>query len=287
MTLRPRRLAAVLLLFVVCTLLCVLVSPKKIPPATYDYRVQHHTVPTQLHTTAPAAAPHNPPSVQPLTYTSDGQTLKVWLARPNQPQPHPVIVYLHAGTALEQAEWDAVQAFVDAGYAVVAPTWRGEHGNPGIYSLCYDEVDDAVAAVQWAAQQPGLDSRRMFAFGNETGGVMAGFLAMYGELPLLATASVSALYFPQDLDQVGVPLPFVDTRIEREMRTLTPFFEQPVLPHIAYLGELDPLVAPHADKLLEASERGGIRINLFWMPTERHSALQPAIQAFMAQIGDE
>ena len=270
----------------VCTLLCMRVTPNGLPPATYAYRVQHLAHRTQLHAPDAAPAPRVPPPPTPLDYPSAGHRLRVWVATPTTPAPHPVIVYLHGGTGLSASEWEAAQTFVASGYAVVAPTWRGENGNPGIHELCHGEVDDAMAAVRWAAAREDLDGQRMFAFGHETGGVMAGFLAMHGELPLIATASVSALYQPKDLHKLEIPLPFVDTPQEREIRTLTPFFDQPVLPHIAYLGEQDPLVAPHADQLLDASERGQIRINLLWLPAGHHDVLLPAMEAFLLQIGD-
>ena len=285
MTFRPRRLAAVLAFGAACTVLCVALSPGGIAPATYDHRDLHAERPTALRDPGPAPAAQRPPAPTTLSYTSGGRSLKVWEARPPGDGPHPVVVYLHGGAALEDAEWQAAQAFVAAGYAVVAPTWRGESGNPGHYELCYGELDDAIAAVRWAAQREGLDHTRMFAFGYQTGGVLSAFLSLHGELPLLATASVSAMYTADALGELGVPLPFVDDPTERELRTFPPFFGQPAGSHIAYVGGLDPLIAPLEDKLQAAAERGQLRVNLLWLRADHRSALAPAIQAFTAQIG--
>lgn len=287
MTLRPRRLVGILICMLLCARLCVGLTPSGIPPATYDYRAQRQERPVRLRAPPVAApAPQRPPPPTAQTYASDGHALKVWLAQPPGAGPHPVVLYLHGGAALEADEWRAAQAFVDAGYAVVAPTWRGESGNPGRYALCYGEVDDAIAAVRWAAAQPTLDARRMFSFGYQTGGVISALLSLYGELPLVATASVSAMYGADDLDALGLPLPFEDTPLARELRTFPPFVGQPAHPHIAYLGGRDPLIAPHEARLQAATERGQLRVNLLWLSADHRGALEPAISAFIAQIGD-
>ena len=269
-----------------CIALCCALSPDSIPPAAYDYRTERSSRPPKLHSPGPAPPPRDAPPPTALTYPSAGRDLQVWVARPDGPPPHPVILFFHSGTALERSEWDATQAIVDAGYAVVAPTWRGENGNPGDHELCYGEVDDAVAAVRWAAEQPGLDPRMMFVLGHQVGGVISGFVSLYEDLPLLMTASVSAMYTQESLNDLGLPFPFVDGLRARELRVFPPFFGQPRLPHIAYLSEQDPLVAPLEELLQEASEREQIRVNMLWLSPPPAQLLEPAIDAFLQQIGD-
>ena len=106
------------------------------------------------------------------------------------------------------------------------------------------------------------------------------------DLPLLMTASVSAMYTQESLNDLGLSFPFVDSLRARELRVFPPFFGQPRLPHIASLSEQDPLVAPLEELLQEASEREQIRVNLLWMAPPPEELLPSAIDAFLLQIGD-
>ena len=70
-----------------------------------------------------------------------------------------------------------MRPFVNAGFAVFAPAWRGENGNPGFHELYYGEVDDAVAALEYLATRPDIDASRLFATGHSAGGTIAMLLA--------------------------------------------------------------------------------------------------------------
>ena len=282
---RPQRLLLPLGVLLLGVGMCAVTRPSGIQPAHYSYReARPQRDPALLHP-GPAPPPHDPPpAAEAQTYPSGDLALQVWIRRPPAAALLPVILYLHSGTALEAAELARVQPFVDAGYAVVAPTWRGENGNPGAQELLYGEVDDAQAAVQWAAQQPGLDGRRMFAFGHEAGGVIAGMLSLYPELPLVVTASVSGLLQEDALDSLGGPLPFRDTAPGRQIRVFPPFFGQTIVPHIAYVGTQDRAIAPHRAPLEAAAEARGDRVHLLWLPGDRDSILPAAIAAFLEQI---
>ena len=39
------------------------------------------------------------------------------------------------------------QPYRDAGYIVMIPILRGENGQPGFYTMFYDEVDDVLGAA--------------------------------------------------------------------------------------------------------------------------------------------
>src|SRR5690606_1656554 len=54
---------------------------------------------------------------------------------------------------------------------------RGENGNPGSYELCFGEVGDAAAALDWLAARPDIDATRLFASGHSVGGTIAMLLA--------------------------------------------------------------------------------------------------------------
>jgi hypothetical protein len=49
------------------------------------------------------------------------------------------------GTSLGNGDLHDVQPFIDAGWTVLAPTYRGENGNPGTIELWLGEVQDAAS----------------------------------------------------------------------------------------------------------------------------------------------
>jgi dienelactone hydrolase len=70
------------------------------------------------------------------------------------------------------------QPYRDAGYVVLAPILRGENGQPGSFSLFYDEVDDVLAAAKYLAGQPYVDAGRLYLAGHSSGGCVALLAAM-------------------------------------------------------------------------------------------------------------
>ncbi len=64
------------------------------------------------------------------------------------------------------------QPFRDAGFVVMEPAVRGENGQPGSYSMFYDEVTDVMAAADYLAQVPYVDPTRMFVAGHSVGGTL-------------------------------------------------------------------------------------------------------------------
>lgn len=58
------------------------------------------------------------------------------------------------------------QPFRDAGFIVMMPVLRSENGQPGDYSMFYDEVDDVLAAADVLARQPDVDAQRIYSQGT-------------------------------------------------------------------------------------------------------------------------
>ncbi len=138
---------------------------------------------TKLLTHGPSPQPvspeerQKPPDVQEVQFVSHGQTLFGWLGVPSTPGPHPGLLYAHGGFALGGSDFDDVRPFVQAGYVVFAPAWRGEDGNPGDFQMLYGEVNDADAALDYLAKVPGVDPSRLFAAGHSVGGTTIMLLA--------------------------------------------------------------------------------------------------------------
>src|SRR5947207_3263807 len=77
----------------------------------------------------------------------------------------PAVVWAHSkrgGIGVEEwAEGSAPMSFIKAGFVVMCPSWRGENDNPGRHEMFFGEVDDAVAAIEYAARLPYVDSKRV------------------------------------------------------------------------------------------------------------------------------
>lgn len=96
---------------------------------------------------------------------------------------HPAIIWLFGGfsnsigeTAWEKATPDndqSARAFREAGLVMLYPSLRGGNQNPGFKEYFFGEVDDVLAAAHYLAQQPFIDSKRIYLGGHSTGGTLA------------------------------------------------------------------------------------------------------------------
>ncbi|MGE0433814.1 MAG: alpha/beta hydrolase family protein [Planctomycetota bacterium] len=152
-------------------------------PPTEDYSRARDAFRTTLRREAPApgtpAALGAPPAGAALvSYPApiEGQRFGAWISdnAVQRGARHPGVVFVHRGTELTADDWtDVSRAFVSRGFALFAPTFRGEHGNAGSFEMGFGEVDDLRAAARWFALQEGVDGQHIFVFGSGTGGTMA------------------------------------------------------------------------------------------------------------------
>jgi dipeptidyl aminopeptidase/acylaminoacyl peptidase len=153
-------------------------------------RMQHATE-LLKHGPSPQAAPAKMPAprgARKVTYPAPKGPSLAFLAVPPGAGPHPGILFAHGGWALDDGDFESARPFLDAGFAVIAPVWRGESGNPGDFEMFYGEVDDADAALKYLANQPGVDVERLYATGHSSGGTLALLLAESS--PLLKKVAV-------------------------------------------------------------------------------------------------
>ncbi|MEM7517288.1 MAG: prolyl oligopeptidase family serine peptidase, partial [Planctomycetota bacterium] len=85
-------------------------------------------------------------------------------------------------------DWEACQAYRDAGYIVVLPILRAENGNPGHFEMMFGEVADVIAAGKAAKKLRYVDPNRIFVSGHSIGGIHAMLAAMM-DSPFRAAAS--------------------------------------------------------------------------------------------------
>jgi pimeloyl-ACP methyl ester carboxylesterase len=132
-----------------------------------------------------------PPGVTEVTYSSAPLVLKAWLSHPGGGETrHPAVLFLHGGYALDMGDWQTTAPYRDAGFVVMVPKLRGENGQPGSFSMFYDEVDDVLAAAEYLRRLPDVDPHRIFVAGHSVGGTMT-LLAALSSRTFRAAAAFS------------------------------------------------------------------------------------------------
>lgn len=110
-----------------------------------------------------------------------GQRIQGWLLRPQGPGPHPTIVSAHGGPEWHVSDrWDPLsQAYVDNGYAVLAPNYRGSTGYGTAFretlrgDIGFPESEDLVAGLDHLVALGVADPARAFIEGWSWGGYLA------------------------------------------------------------------------------------------------------------------
>src|SRR4029077_9315647 len=114
-----------------------------------------------------------PDYVDEVEYPSGGLRLKAWLSgHQHATQRLPAVIFLHGGFELGAADWDMARPYWEAGFVLMMPMLRGENGQPGTFSFLYNEVNDVLAAADYLAKQPALDSTRIYLAGHSAGGTL-------------------------------------------------------------------------------------------------------------------
>lgn len=257
------------------------------PPATFAERRKAH--PTHLLKTGPApqkwqpAAP--PKGVRAVEYTSEVGALKAWFALPAKKRPGllPAVVYFHGGFAFGADDWNDVKPFLDAGFAVMAPTLRGENGNPGNFEAFFGEVEDARAAVAWMAAQPGIDKARVYSFGHSAGGLISVLLSLYDDPQPVLTGSTGGLYGEDLFGWIEAPFNAHD-EAEWRLRVLWPNLDAMKKPHVGYVGFEDQGCRRGQPDLLRALDKHKAPLEMILVPGDHFSSKPAAIRAFLARL---
>lgn len=215
-----------------------------------------------------------------VLYPSEGRQLLAHLAVSPQPMA-PALLYLHGGTSLGNGDLHDVMPFVDAGWTVLAPTYRGENGNPGAIELWLGEVQDAANAARWLAAQPGVDPTRIYVIGHSMGGGVAAMLSLEPEVPIALTASSGGLY-PEQVSIGWGFTPFnVFSRESRRLRVLHPHIMEMQREHIAYVGTD---LVDFGREVAAAIAGRSTRLQIMEMQGDHFSSLPPALQAFLVEV---
>lgn len=245
---------------------------------------QKFTTHLLIHGPAPQDyADEVPGGVQKVTYTSHGRSLLAWLAVPSTPGPHPAVLFAHGGFSLGAGDYEDARPFVDAGFVVLLPAWRGENGNPGEFERVYGEIDDAVAALDYLANVPGVDKKRLFATGHSMGGTTAMLLAEVSDR-LRGAASCGG--FPDirgAIDQgmrldIYVPYDWHNP-LENDLRSPGRHLRDLQCPLALFNSDSDRLYVQQSATLPEEAKSYGKQVTVeVFDNTDHHSALAPAVQ---------
>jgi dipeptidyl aminopeptidase/acylaminoacyl peptidase len=126
------------------------------------------------------------PAVRDVWATNDrGDRIQALLVTPAGDGPFPLVVNVHGGPEWhERPVWDPeILAYVDAGYAVVSPNYRGStgygvaHREALIGNVCWTETEDIEAVIERVIADGVADPDRLYWSGWSWGGCLACFNA--------------------------------------------------------------------------------------------------------------
>lgn len=168
--------------------------------------------------------------------------------------------------------------FRDAGFIVITPMLRGENRQKGFFSFLYDEVNDAIAAAEYARRQPYIDNKRIYLAGHSVGGTLA-LLASMSCGYFRKAASFSALpdqvsYYAFGIDPQMIPFDTTDIR-EFQMRSPKEYANSFKCPTRLYFGTEEPLFLSSSNQQTAAIAKDkGLDVEAFAVQGGHMSAIE-------------
>ncbi|MEX0727685.1 MAG: hypothetical protein WD065_15520 [Planctomycetaceae bacterium] len=235
-----------------------------------------------------------PPGVKAIRYQSGEYELPAWLAVPagGEHRKQPAFVYLHGGNAFDKLDFEFCKPALDAGFVVLVPIFRSENGHPGNFEAMLGEADDAAAAVKWLSRHEAVDPERIYVFGHDFGGGIAGLLSLRDDVPIRHTGSCGGLYhdFSFYVWALGDTLPFpLMDKNEREMRLLIANLGDMQRPHLAYVGNNDfnQLFLPTIKRKLAELQPAQPPLHIEGVPGDHISSLDESIRRYVQFMKSE
>jgi acetyl esterase/lipase len=164
-------------------------------------------------------APPGRPFVDWRYRNDHDQEVHGWIVEPDGPGPHPVMVFVHGGPfwLYEDRYMPEVQAYVDAGFLVAMPNYRGSTGygrawrdaltgDPG-----FTDVDDVTAGLRDLLTREDVDPARTVIAGWSWGGYITLMeLGRNSDLWLAGMAGVPVGDYVQAYEQEAPSLQAMD-----------------------------------------------------------------------------
>src|SRR5436190_145924 len=183
-------------------------------------------------------------------YTNDrGQQVHGWVVEPEGEGPHPVMVFVHGGPhwLYEDAYMPEVQAYVDAGFLVAMPNYRGSSGYGRAWSdaltgdVGFTDVDDVTAGLQDVLRRPDVDPSRTVVAGWSWGGYIT--LMELGRYPGLWSAGMAGVPVGDYLRAYDEEAPSLQA-LDRALMGGTPETEPDAFRRSSPLTYADQVAAP-------------------------------------------
>jgi dipeptidyl aminopeptidase/acylaminoacyl peptidase len=251
-----------------------------------DYALARSRFRTRLVRKGPAPQPWSPvtapPGVTEVTFPSGDLRLKAWLQRPANPaRKHPAVLFLHGGFAFGLDDWRSSQPYRDAGFVVLAPMLRGENGQPGAFTFCYDEVDDVLAAADYLGKQPYVDPEHLYIAGTSAGGTLV-LLAAQASKCFRAAGSFSAspdqALLCKHAKNAARDVPFdISDRRELELRSPLAYAGSFKCPVRIYYGSRDHFVLT-SKRTAELAREKGLDVEAVRIEGDHGTSVPPAIK---------
>ena len=230
--------------------------------------LRHGPAPQPFHAASP------PATVSEVDY-AEGR--KAWLS-PAPAGKSPAVLFLHGGFSFGPSDWEMTAQFRDAGFVVMTPMLRGENGQPGDYTLFYDEVDDVLAAADYLAALPFVDASRIFVAGHSIGGTLT-LLAAQASNRFRAAAAFSGSpdqqAFLRGQEQLA-PFDLGDMR-ELQLRSPLAYAESFKCPTRLYRGDQE-LYFANLEKVASLARRKGLDVAAVVVPGDHYSAVPEEIR---------
>lgn len=112
--------------------------------------------------------------VHAWTYPSDGLAVRGLLFLPPAEQALPLVLFNHDGVlGISEEHMRACARLARAGYAVFAPSYRGEDGSQGMVEVAAGEVRDVLNVLPLLARVSGVDAERVALLGVSHGALIS------------------------------------------------------------------------------------------------------------------
>jgi dipeptidyl aminopeptidase/acylaminoacyl peptidase len=200
----------------------------------------------------------------------------------------PAVVFLHGGFAFGARDWTMAGPYQQAGFVVLMPRLRGENGQPGDFTLFYDEVDDVLAAAEYLALQPHVDPARLYVAGHSAGGTLT-LLAAQASRRFRAAASFSGSPDQNLFARTNPEYLVFDPNNRREfiLRSPLAFAASFKCPVRMYYGYQDAYFGPTTEHTAQIAKQHNLDVEAVGVPgdhfTSVGSAMPKSIEFFQSR----